>query len=76
MQRETAAARKRVEDAKAAIKQEQEEMRTAENAGLTTTKPERLFEEMLNAIGDGLRDHARSDDGEDGADEDDNEEPP
>ena len=75
-ERETAVARKRVEDAQSAIKQEQEEMRNAEKAGLTTTKPETTFEEMLNSIGDSLSDHASSDDGEDGEDEDDDEEDP
>jgi len=37
-------ARMRVEDAEAAMKQEQEEMTNAENAGLTTTEPENMFE--------------------------------
>ena len=37
-------ARKRVEDAKTAIKKEQDDMRNAEKAGLTTTKPETSFE--------------------------------
>jgi len=71
---ETAVARKRVEDAETAIKQEQQEMRNAENAGLTTTKPETTFEEMLNAIWDSLSDHASSDHEEDGEDEDGDEE--
>jgi len=70
---ETDVARKRVEDAERAIKQKQDDMRNAEKAGLTTTKPEITFEEMLNAIRDGLRDLASSDDGEDGEDKDDDE---
>jgi len=69
-------ARKRVEDAETAIKQGQDDMRNAEKAGLTTTKPETTFEEMLNAIGDSLSDLARSDDEDDGEDEDDKEEDP
>jgi len=74
--REAAVARKRVEDPATAIEQQQEDMRKAENAGLTTTTPETTFQEMLNAIADGLSDLARSDDGEDGDDEDDDEEDP
>ena len=74
MERETAVARKRVEYAKTAIKQEQDNMRNAEKVGLTTTKPETTCEEMLNAIRDSLSDLACSDDGEDGVDKDDDEE--
>jgi len=48
-------------------------MRKAEKVGLTTTKPEITFQEMLNAIRDSLSDPASSDDGEDGEDEDDDE---
>jgi len=73
---ETAVARKRVEDAENAIKQDRDDMRNAEKAGLTTTKPERTFGEMLNAMGDSLSDLAISDDGEDGEDKDDDEEHP
>jgi len=76
VERETTVARKRVEDAETAIKQAQEEMRNAENVGLTTTKPETTFDGMLNAIGDSLSDLASSDDGEDGEDEDDDEDNP
>jgi len=65
VQRETAVARKRVEDAETPIKQAQEEIRNAENAGLTTTKPETTYEEMLNAIRDSLGDLLSSNDGED-----------
>jgi len=49
-------------------------MRIAEKAGLTTTKPETTFEEMLNAMGDSLSDLASSHDEEDGEDKDDEEE--
>ena len=51
-------------------------MRNAEKAGLTTTKPETTFEEMLNARGDSLSNLASSDIGENGEDEDDDEADP
>jgi len=70
---ETAGARKRVEDAEAAVQQEQDDMTHTELAGLTSRKPEKTFEEMLVAIGDSMSDLASSDDGEDGEDEDDEE---
>jgi len=73
VERETAVARKQVEDAQTAFEQAQEELRNAENTGLTTTKPETTFEQMLNAIGDSPSDLVSSDDGEDGEDEDDDE---
>jgi len=44
-------------------------MTTAESAGATTTKPERMFEEMFNAIGDSLSDLASCDDKHDGEDQ-------
>jgi len=71
VERETAVARKRVQDAETAIMQD---MTTAENWGATTGKPETTFEEMLNAIGDNLSDLASSDDEQDGEDEEDDEE--
>jgi len=70
VERETAGARKRVEDAEAAVQQEQDDMAHAEIAGLTPREPEMTFEEMMAAIGDSLSDLASSDDGEDGEDED------
>ena len=73
VERETAAARKRVQDTEAAVKQEQDDMTHAELAGLMSRKPEKTFDEMLVAIGDSLSDLASSDDGEDGEDEDDKE---
>jgi len=76
VERATTVATKRVEDAETAIKQEQDDMRNAEKAGLVTTKPETTFEEMLNAIGDSLSDPASSDDEEVGEHEDDDEEVP
>jgi len=71
VERETAVARKRVEDAETATKQAEEDMRNPEKVGSSTTKPETTFEEMLNTIGDSLSDFATSDNGEDGVDEDD-----
>jgi hypothetical protein len=73
VERETAGARKRVEDAEAVVQQEQDDMTHAELAGLTSRKPEKTCEEMLVAIGDSLSDLASSKDGEDGEDEDDQE---
>jgi len=69
-------ATKRVEDVETAITQVQDDTRDAVNARLTTTKPERTFEGMLNAITDSLSDLASSKDEEDGEDEDDDEEDP
>jgi len=74
--RETAVARKRVEDAETAIEQEQDVLRNAENAGLTTTKPATTFQEMLNAIGKSLSYVASSDHEEDGEEDDDDEQDP
>jgi len=73
VERETAVARKRVEDSEAAVQQQQDDMKLAEIAGLTYREPKKMFEEMLVAIGDSLSDLASSDDGEDGEDEDDEE---
>jgi hypothetical protein len=41
--------------------------------GLTTTELEKVFDEMIVAIGDSLSDFASSHDGDDGEDEDDEE---
>jgi hypothetical protein len=70
LERETAGARKHVEDAEAAVQQEQDDTRKAENAGLTNRKPEKTFQEMMVAIRDSLSDLASSDNGEDGEEED------
>jgi hypothetical protein len=70
VERETAGARKRVEETEAAVQQEQDDMTHAELAGLTSRKPEKTFEEILVAIGDSMSDLASSDDGEEGEDED------
>jgi len=69
VERETTGARKRVEDAEAAIRQEQEHTEAAENMGLTTTEPEKTLHEMTVAMGYSESDIASSDDGEDGEDE-------
>jgi len=65
VERETAVARTRVEDAEATVQQEQEDMLDAEIEGLTTREPEKTIQEILVAIGDSLSDVASSDDGED-----------
>jgi len=76
VERESAVATQRVQDAETAMMQEQEHMGNDEKGWSTTTKPEITFEEMLNAIGDSLSDLASSEDEEDGEDEDDDEEDP
>ena len=65
MERETAMPRKQVEDAETAIPQNQEDVSNVVQAGLTTRKPEKTCEDMLNAIRDSRSDHASSDDMED-----------
>ena len=70
VERETAGARKRVEDTEAAVQQEQDDMTHAEIGGLTPREPEMTWEEMMAAIRDRLSDLASSDNGEDGEDED------
>jgi hypothetical protein len=74
VERETAVASKRVQDAETAMMQEQEHMENVEMRRSTTTKPEITFEQMLNAVGDSLSDLASSEDEQDGEDEDDDEE--
>jgi len=71
--REAAGAGKGVEDAEAAVQQEQDDMKHAEIAGLTIREPKKTFEEMMVGIGNILSDLASSDDGEDGEDEADGE---
>jgi hypothetical protein len=73
VERETAGARKRIDDAEAAVQKEHDDMTHAEIAGLTSREPEKTFVAMLVAIGDSLSALACSDDGEDGKDEDDEE---
>jgi len=66
---ETPEVRKRVEDAEIGIKQVHEHTWTAENVGLTTREPEETFQERMIANGDSLSNHASSDNGEHGDDE-------
>jgi len=73
VERETAGARKRVQDTEAVVQQEPEDTKNAEHAGLTNTESEKSFQQMLVAIGDSLSELASSDDGEDEEDEDDEE---
>ena len=73
MERETTVTRKRVQDAETAIIQELKDMTTAESAWATTRKPETMFQDMLNSIGDSLSDLASSDDEQDGEDKEDDE---
>jgi len=70
LERETAGARKQVEDEEAAVQQEQDDMTHAEITELTPTEPDKPFQDMIAAIGDSLSDLASSDNGEDGEDED------
>ena len=76
VERETAGGIQRVEDAEAATRQEQADTDTAENAELTTSKPEKTFHEMMVATGDNMSDIANTDDGEDGEDENDEDRDP
>ena len=71
VQRETAVARQQVEVAETAIMDEQEDRRNAEMVGLTTRKTNRIFEEMLNVIGDCVRDLGSTDNEGGGKDEED-----
>jgi len=73
VERETAGARKLVEDTEGAIRQEQEDMGIAVNAGLTTNELEKKCHGMMVTISDSLSDLASSDDVEAGQDEDDEE---
>ena len=73
VERETAGARKQVEDAEAAIRQEQEDTEAAENAGLMTREPKKTFPEMMVAVGDSLSDIEISHHGKYGEDVDDEE---
>jgi hypothetical protein len=74
VERETAVARKLVQDPETAIMQQLNDMTTAESAGMTTRKAKTMIEEMLNTIRDSLSDLATSDDKRDGEDEEDEEE--
>jgi hypothetical protein len=62
VERETAVARKPVQDTQTAIVQELEDMTPADSAGATSRKAERNVDERLNAIGETLNDLAISND--------------
>jgi hypothetical protein len=72
VERETAGARKRVEDAEAAVQHEQDNMVHAEITRLMSRESAKTFDQMMADIRDSLSDLASSDDGED--EEDENEE--
>jgi len=73
VEKDTAGARKRFEYAQAAVQQEQEDTRKAENVGFKNREPQKTFLEKMVAIGDTLSDLVSSDHAEDGEDEDDEE---
>jgi len=73
VERETAVARKRVQDAETAIMQEVKDMTTAEKRGATSGKLEIMFEEIFNAIREILSNLPSSDDEQHGEDEEDDE---
>jgi hypothetical protein len=68
--RETAGARKRVEDAEAVVQQEQDDMTHSEMVGCMSREPEKTFKDMLLAIRDCVSYLPSSDDREDWEDED------
>jgi len=72
-ERETAGARKGVEDTEAAFRQKHDDTRRAENAGLLNTESEMMFQEIMVAIGDSLSDLGSSNNREDREDEADEE---
>jgi len=71
IERKPTGARKRVKATEAAVQQQQEDMKNAENAELTNREPEKTFQEMMVALGECWSERASSDDGEDREDEDD-----
>jgi len=68
VERETSVARQRVQNGETAIMQQPVDMRNAEKARSTTSKPETTFVEMFNGIGESMSDHSSSDDEVDGED--------
>jgi hypothetical protein len=71
VERETAVARKRVQDTETSIIPELTDITTAESTGATTSKPETTSKEKLNAIRVSLSDLASSDDEQNGEDKED-----
>jgi hypothetical protein len=74
VEKETTAARKKVQVTETVIMQELEDMATSDNAGATARKPETMFDGMFNAIPDGPSHLASSNDEQNGEGEEDNEE--
>jgi hypothetical protein len=74
VEKETTAARKKVQVTETVIMQELEDMATSDNAGATTRKPETMFDGMLNAIPASPSHLASSNDEQNGEGEEDNEE--
>jgi len=70
VERETAVARMRIQDAETAIMQMLNDRTTTENVWATTRKAETSLGEMLNPIRDNVSDLASSDEEQDGEDED------
>jgi len=73
VERETTGARKRGENAEAALLQEQEDMKHGEIAPLTNREPESTVDKTMIAFGESLSDLASSDDWDEGEDVDDEE---
>jgi hypothetical protein len=66
VERETAVDKKQVEDAKTAIKQEQNNTTSGESGRLTCREPRQMIEEILDPIGDCLSHLPSFDDKQDG----------
>jgi 5,10-methylene-tetrahydrofolate dehydrogenase/methenyl tetrahydrofolate cyclohydrolase len=66
VERVTTVPRTRVKDTETTIKQDEEETRNADYAGVTTRQPEKICEEMMIRMGASLIDVASSDDEDDG----------
>jgi len=71
---ETTVARERVQATEILIVQEQGDMQNSEIVDLTTSKPEKIFEKMFNAVRDCLNDLACSDTEKHSEDKEDDEE--
>jgi hypothetical protein len=70
VERVSAGATKGVENAEAAVLQQQEDMRKAWNFGLTSREPTKTFQLMTIAMGDSLTDLTSCDGAEDNEDKD------
>jgi hypothetical protein len=76
VERETTGARKRVDDAEAAVQQEQDGMKHTGITGLTNIEPEKTLDNMMITIGDSQSYVVYSDDGEDRYNEDEEQQAP